>query len=40
MNFFDNYNLFNISIIEFDLDDIVRLDICVNMVRMFYEVGY
>jgi len=40
MNLLDNYNPPNTSIIEFDLDDIVRSDTCANMVRMFHEAGY
>ena len=40
MNILDNYNPPNTSIIEFDLDDIVRSDTCANMVRMFHEAGY
>jgi phosphate starvation-inducible PhoH-like protein len=40
INLIKTYKPNNTSVIEFDLEDIVRSDICADMVRMFYKAGY
>jgi phosphate starvation-inducible PhoH-like protein len=39
INLVNKYDPDGVSIVEFDLDDIVRSDICAQMVRMFYNAG-
>lgn len=39
INLVDKYDPDGVDVIKFDLDDIVRSDICAQMVRMFYAEG-